>query len=46
MKKFLSKLLSATLAMVLLLGIAVPVQARELPEMPTSFDFATEALIF
>ena len=42
MKKFVGKLLSAALAMVLLLGVAVPVQAGEIPELATSYDFAME----
>ncbi|MCL2839451.1 MAG: hypothetical protein FWE05_01665 [Defluviitaleaceae bacterium] len=39
MKKFLAKLLSATLMMVMVLGIAIPVQAFE---VPTSYDFESE----
>ena len=56
MKKLLGKLVATTLALALILGLTVPVQANtvvthlvdyghisfEMPELPTSFDFATE----
>jgi hypothetical protein len=45
MKKTLIKLLGTALAMVLLLGLAMPAQAREVHEVPTSFDFTAEARI-
>ena len=39
MKKFLNKTIGAVLALVLLLGIAIPVHAREHSEIPSSFEF-------